>query len=863
MRWHALAGNVILPFMISLYDVLEAANGQLFGEPAAKLFTGFCLDSRLAEDDQLFVTRKTDQGDTYQNIREAVARGARGVVCTQPPNFDTEGLSVIIVKDTETAMMNWTRLILNKLRPTVIAVTGSSGKSVTVEAIRRILSTQYRVHTSAEEQSGRLRLPLTVAKLKPEHNIIVIELGAQRPGEIAEMADTLQPQTGVVTHVGYAYTNAFDSLEQIADEEGTLVDHVPQKGLVVLNYDDDQVRRLARRSAARVLTVGTSNFGADLMAYNIVVGLTTTGFDLRYGEDRFVGRWTPLLGKHHLYSVLSALAVGIHYQVPLEDALRAITDLAPLPGRMNPLTGLNGCTLIDDTYDATPQSTIFALEWLKAIAEENNRHIFVMGDMNNLGAFSQRGHRMIGQSAAEIADLIVSEGAEAAHVGRAALDQGLDRRQVYMTYSQQDVVSIFRERFTLGPNDVVLLKGSVSARMERVVQALLQDEAQRAQLVRQGKAWDAANLLQPTRTTWVEIDKGALANNVRLMKQILGDQVTLMAVVKADAYGHGAVAASITALANGAETLGVAALSEALELRDAGIDAPILVMSYTPSHAVRQAIQHDIWLTLYDLDLARAYDQAAREVGGRLRVHIKVDTGMGRMGILANDAVPFFRHLVTLRNLDIEGIYTHFSMADEDPAYTAEQLRVFKGVVNPLRAGGFKFKYIHAANSAAALTMKETHFNMARVGVALYGLDPSETVVVPPEFKPVMTWKTVIAQVKTLPPNHPVGYGQTYYTSGHERIAVIPVGYAYGFRRKPYNWGQVIVHGQLAPIVGRVSMEKTTIDVTHIPGVAIGDEVVLLGRQGDAEITAEEIAQRLETNNYEVVCSIMARIPRR
>jgi alanine racemase len=364
-------------------------------------------------------------------------------------------------------------------------------------------------------------------------------------------------------------------------------------------------------------------------------------------------------------------------------------------------------------------------------------------------------------------------------------------------------------------------------------------------------------------TNWVEIDKAALANNVRQLRQLIGDDVTLMAVVKADGYGHGAVATSITALANGAQALGVASLVEALELREAGIDAPILVLSYTPAHAVRHALRHDITLTLYDLDLARAYNQAAREMRTRLRVHVKIDTGLGRMGVLADEAVAFFRHLTSLPHLDIEGIYTHFSMSDEDPLYTADQLRTFKSVVNPLRASGFSFKYIHAANSAATLTARDTHLNMVRVGVALYGLSPSDTVRIPPEFVPVMSWKTVIAQVKTLPPGQPVGYGQTYTTTGYERIAVIPVGYAYGFRRKPHNWGRVLVHGQYAPVVGRVSMEKTSINVTHIPNAAIGDEVVLLGRQGDARISAEDVGERLGTNNYEVVCSVLARVPRR
>ena len=851
--------------MISLYDLLEAANGQLFGEANARLFTGFCLDSRLAQENQVYVARKTDGGDTHQYVSEAIEKGVTGILCARPPDVDTEGLTVVIVKDTEAALMAWSHYVLAKLGTRVIGVAGTSGKTVTSEAIRAVLSTRYRVHNGAhdDDMTGRLQLPLALAQVKPDHEMVVVSLNATQPGEMAELVHVLKPDTGVVTHIGYANMDSFHDPEHIANEVSLLVEYLPTNGLAVLNYDNDPVREMAPRTRAHVLTVGMADFGADLMVYNIVAGLTKTGFDMRHGYDRYVGRWTPLLGRHQLYSVLAALAVGLHYDIPLDDGLKAITDMSPLPGRMNPLRGINGSLLIDDSYDATPQSTLAALDWLAGHRAENTRAIFVMGDMSSLGGYSQRGHRMVGQRAFNACDVLVTEGAEAALVARAALDQGMEARSVCVSYNIQDVINFLRERVALRPEDVVLVKGGKTAHMEDIVSALLENEADQSLLVRQERLRETDRLLQPAQTTWVEIDRSAIAHNVRLLKSMVGDEVTLMAVVKADAYGHGAVGTAITALSNGAEMLGVASMQEALELRDAGVSAPILVMSYTPVSAVRQAIRHKITLTLYDLDMAHGYNQAAREVGSQLPVHVKVDTGMGRIGVLAKEAVAFFRYLLNMQHLEIEGIYTHFSMADEDAEYTAEQLRLFKTVVNPLRANGVRFRYIHSANSAAILTMPESYFNLARAGMALYGLSPSDVVTIPPEFRPAMSWKTVIAQVKTLPPGHPVGYGQTYRTSGEERIAVIPVGYSHGFRRKPHNWGQVLVHGQFAPVVGRVSMEKTSINVTHIPDVAIGDEVVLLGKQGDAEITADDVAARLETNNYEVICSILARVPRR
>ena len=847
--------------MISLYDILEAANGQLFGEPSAQLFNDFCFDARLAADSNLYVAVKTDWSDGHQYISEAVQRGATGVLCTRPPEFDTEGLSIILVKEINSALMKWSHYILGKLGTPVIGVTGTSGKSVTVEAISHVLETRYSVHKSVGDTTGRLSLPLTLARLTPEHKMVVLELGAAQPGEMSEMVLSVQPQIGVVTRIGY--TDRYETADQLAQEDRLLVEYLPTTGLAVLNYDDDRARAMTAHTRARTLTVGLEGFGADLTAYNIVLGATGTGFDVRQGGNRFVGRWSPLLGSHQLYAILAALAVGTHFEVPPADALKALTTVAPLPGRMNPLNGDAGALLIDDSDSADPESTLSALDWLHTVTDDKHRAIFIFGDMDNLGEYNQRGHRAVGQRAAESVDLFITMGADAALAGRAALDQGMDPRNVRITYSMQDAVAQLKEQTMLTADDLVLIKGGASSRTELITRALLANEADAAHLSRANLISEADVMLRSTQASWVEIDLDALANNVRGLKTLVGEAVTLFAVVKANAYGHGAIPVARTALLNGAEYLAVASMQEAVELRSAGIEAPILVMSYAPAQVIRQAVRQNITVTVYDLDLARAYDQAARDAGGTLRVHVKVDTGMGRLGVLAADAVPFFRTALTLSHLEVEGVYTHFSMADEDLDYTLEQTKTFKQILSPLRAAGFSPKYIHAANSAGTLVSKDTHFNAVRVGLAMYGLSPSELAHVPNTFKPVLSWKTLIAQVKTLPPGHPVGYGGTYYAKETERIAVIPVGYSDGLRRAPQSWGNVLVRGQTAPIVGRVSMEKTTINVTHIPDVTIGDEVVLIGRQGDLTISADDIAQRLGTISYEVLCGIVPRAPRR
>jgi alanine racemase len=344
--------------------------------------------------------------------------------------------------------------------------------------------------------------------------------------------------------------------------------------------------------------------------------------------------------------------------------------------------------------------------------------------------------------------------------------------------------------------------------------------------------------------------------------ETVGPDTAVLAVLKADGYGHGMVRVARTALNNGARYLGVASINEGAVLRQSGITAPILVLGFTPAWQARELVLNDLSATVYDLDVARALDRAATELQSQVQVHVKVDTGMGRLGLLPDEVGPFVLDLQALPGLALAGIFTHFSVADSDRDYTHGQLDRFRQVLDNLARRDVHFPLVHAANSAAILTLPASHFNMVRLGIAMYGLDPSPQVRCPPDFRPALAFKTQVAQVKTLPPGSFVSYGNTYQTTTEERIAVIPVGYADGFRRAPRHWEEVLVRGQRATIVGRVCMDQTMINVSAIPDVRQGDEVVLIGKQGKEQITVEDVAERLGTINYEVVSEILARVPR-
>lgn len=403
--------------------------------------------------------------------------------------------------------------------------------------------------------------------------------------------------------------------------------------------------------------------------------------------------------------------------------------------------------------------------------------------------------------------------------------------------------------------------------MEKVTELLMtQPEQAQERLVRQTPGWKQIVVMRAERPTWVEIDLSAIGNNTRRLKSLVGPRVRLLATLKADAYGHGALKVARTVLHNGASMLGVATVSEAAPLRNAGISAPILVFGYVPLWQMREAVRLNLTVTLYALESARALSRAALALGQIMKIYVKIDTGMGRLGVRAEqigEILTLLQEIVALPGIELEGIYTHFAMADtQDLTHARMQLARFQDVLRVVEAQHLRPPLVHAANSAATLRLPEAHFDMVRPGIALYGMDPSTEVRLPEGFRPALSFKTQVAQVKVIPAGECISYSCTYTTDRPTRVAVLPVGYADGFRRAPANWGTVLIHGQEAPLLGRICMDQCMVDVSHIPQVRMGDEVVLIGRQGTATLSAEQVAQRLGTINYEVVAEILARVPR-
>lgn len=371
--------------------------------------------------------------------------------------------------------------------------------------------------------------------------------------------------------------------------------------------------------------------------------------------------------------------------------------------------------------------------------------------------------------------------------------------------------------------------------------------------------------LKKIRAAWAEVDLDALAHNMREVKRLAQKDALVTAVIKADGYGHGAIKIAQTLLDNGADRFAIACLDEGIELRRAGFKVPILILGYTDKERSEEIIKNDLEQAVYSWDLAEELSKEAVKQGRKVKIHIKVDTGMGRIGLQSNpDSVKLIKRISQLPNIIMEGIFTHFAVADAaDKTYTEGQYEKFNWIYRELEKENVKINIRHCGNSATIIDLPDMHMDMVRAGIMLYGLKPSDEVMQNKlELKQVMSLKVRISHVKEMDAGQSVSYGRKFIADRKSKIASLPIGYADGYTRMLSGKAEALAGGKRVPIAGRICMDQCMIDVTGIENVNVGDEVVLFGKQGNEFIHIDELAEKLGTINYEIVCMIGKRVPR-
>ncbi len=363
--------------------------------------------------------------------------------------------------------------------------------------------------------------------------------------------------------------------------------------------------------------------------------------------------------------------------------------------------------------------------------------------------------------------------------------------------------------------------------------------------------------------TWAEIDLNAIKHNLTQLKGIVEPQGSkVLAIIKDNAYGHGAIEVARVAQSVNIRSFGVATIEEAIQLRQAGIQDSILILGCILPDQAEDIVKYNITQTISDISVCKAISKIAKHLNKSANIHIKIDTGMGRIGIAYEKAIPFIEQVLQIPNIKLEGIFTHFASADTDRNFTQLQIDRFQQIISSLEEKGIYIPIKHASNSAGILNFPSAYFDMVRPGISIYGLYPCDNPSKQIDLRPALSLKTKIVYLKDLPIGHAVSYECTYITQKMTKVATLPIGYGHGYSRKLSNDGEVLINGKRASIIGLVCMDQCLCDVTDIPNVSIGDEVVLIGKQGNDQITADEIADKTDTISYEVVCGIHSNVKR-
>ncbi len=808
--------------MLELDELLEALSSVrpevLSWGPRA--FTAIGHDTRNLSGGELFAALRSATGDGHAHVGDALRRGALGILVDRPqeelglpPDLEQ---TAILVPDVREALEVFGQWRVRQLR--TVAVAGSLGKSTAQACLVAAWGRASGERVVANgDRNDSLGIPLALSEAKGQlTGPAVMEVVADGVLEERRLARMIQPELVCLTSLHDARSLYWSSSRALAAQVWRMWGPMPRLVAPL------QSAALLGRWGSSAIWFGPLGSGAD-----VEVGPEGAGSAwperwpcrVRAGERTWTVR-TDLYPR--LAEVGFGAAVGCLLALgeDLDRAVEGLAEVAPLPGRLRLLPTRGTGRLLDDSFDMSPGSLGLAGSALGRLPPPR---LALLGG-------GREARRLPRWPYAEVARVLPS----AAPGG----DGGIG------FLSAQG-----RARQILKDGGSVLIKGTSGSRMERLVTALAPPGTP---MVRPEPGRAVLRFRSPRRPTWVEVDLAAVAENVReVLDQLAG--VKLMAVVKADAYGHGAVQVARAALGSGASWVATATLAEAAELRESGITSPCLVLGYTPPDQVELAVRMGLTVTAFDREVLEALAAAGGRFGRRAIAHLKVDTGMSRLGVPPEGV----RQLVDFAAgaVDLEGIYTHLRKG-EDAAAAGVQLQRFHRALDEV--GDAPFRLRHVASSSGWVTRPDARFEMVRLGGELLGLRTADGR----RRRPALAFKTTVAQVRWVDEGEYVGYGDRFRAPRRSRIATIPVGYGDGFRRGPTTWGSVLIRGQEHPLAGDVCMDMAMVDVTGDPQVARGDEVVLIGRQQGAELTVEQVADRLQVLNYELVTQILPRVPR-
>jgi alanine racemase len=801
---------------ISLNKIAEIVGGQAFGD--AEIIEIITDTRRPFSAGGLFVALKGPHFDGHEHVDAALSMGCVASLVSRAVSGPH-----VLVDDTLCALQALAAWWRQQFEIPVIGITGSNGKTIVKEMLASILSRKYTVWRSPGSYNSQVGVALSLLGIRAQHDLAIIEAGISEIGEMPALQTMIQPTIGVLTGIGNAHLGGLKTLEIISEEKRKLfvdceVVFAPQ----VLDKIAPIKNCLWVAATSDVRPDdGGSDFRVDIQGKPAAFRLNA-------------------LGAHNVQNAAVAIQVAHHLGLDSASIRAGLAAFELSPMRLEIHTTPSGITLLNDAYSSDPISARAALATLEQYAGGAPR-VAILGDMLDLGTASAGAHQELGRLVAESGvQRLATLGPESAATVKAARDAGMPDDQAVACRDLSELSELLE--LWLEPGDVVLFKGSRAMGLERAAERLLESVA-------------------PTR---LYVDLDAIKQNVRALRTLIGPKTKLMAVVKSFAYGNDATRVSQTLVREGIDWLGVAYADEAIPLRRRGLSVPILVTNTLAAEADK-IVKYGLTGLVNSLPVVEALDEHARRRSMVVDVHIEVDTGMGRVGIAPDEVLALARSIRGYANVRLTGLMTHFPAADDadDDGFTLDQIRQFDEVHVQLLADGFQLDCVHAANTAGAWRFPSSRYDMVRVGLGLYGFHPSHDVeITAHDTRPALRFTTQIIHVKEVEPGTSISYGRRWVSPERRVIATIAAGYSDGFGRFMSNGGIVLVHGQRCEVVGSVCMDVSMVDVTHIPDAKVGDEVVLFGTQGEALLRVEEMADRGDTINYEILCKVSPRVRR-
>jgi alanine racemase len=831
------------------------------------------IDSRRLPRRSLFVALRGRRADGHAFLGEAFANGAVAALVQreteeEAPPAPARG-PTIAVGSPLAALQRLAAWYRRTHLGRVVAVTGSNGKTIVKDALYAQLVGTFAAAASPGSFNSQLGVPLSVLAAPPGTAVAVFEAGISAPGEMAALRDILAPDCGILTNVGLAHIAAFSGRRQLAREKLALFAGMMPPGTgafaaaagaaaagagtaggwLLLPDSDPLVAEEAERLPCRLV-----RFPGDPQLPRLVArhpdgaeGLVER-LEIRFPSGRHHDVRVRTRSAEIVEDVLLAIGAAHLLGVPEERIAGSLRDYAPPPTRLEVWRSPSGVTLVNDLVSADPISVRAALRTTSELSRRGGRKVFVFGGMRELGPHAGAEYATVGELAGEYrfdALLLVAAGSDGGQLA-ATRDAYLAAHPAGQAVALEDVDAVrLRLRGLLAPGDTLLLKGP---RHSGIAAAAL----------------DLMDAMAPNRLI---VDLGAVAGNVASFRRACGQHIRVMAMVKALAYGSDLVRLSSWLSEAGIDHLGVSTADEGIELRRAGIQLPILVTLPTPEESEKLA-RFDLLPAVYSFALIEPLAAAARAAlppGRPFSVHLKVDTGMHRVGVAPEEAVPLARAASATGVLRPTGLMTHLASAD-DPAADADtrhQLALFDQARAELAGAGYGELLCHAAATAAAARFPEARYDMVRLGLGLYGIYPSAAVEAAIRLQLAVTLLSRIAEVRTLARGDRVGYGGTYTVAAERlRVGVLPLGYHDGVPWSLSNRGAVLVDGQPAPIVGRISMDSLVVDLAATPGAAAGSEALLFGVHHGAVLRPEEVAAQAGTIPYELLARLGPRIQR-